>query len=183
MKIYTRTGDSGTTAIYGGVRVPKTDIRIAANGSLDELNSAIGAARAFLDSDAPYHSTLRDIQRQLMQIMSIVATPSELRESRGKTVAPEAVAELESVIDTLIGRLSGRPTMVLPGGCRAGAMLHIARTAARRAERELWGLNAEDSLPDVLLRYVNRLSDYLFVLARNVNMDAGFTDETLHRNG
>lgn len=162
-KIYTRTGDRGTTAIAGGERVRKTDVRIAANGDLDELNSAIGVARAFI-SDEQMQATLHDVQEQLMELMGFVATPSSKR--KAAAMGDEIIVSMEKSIDDYLAQTTDTGYFILPGGTPAAAFLQQARAVARRAERSLWALNDSDTVDDWILRYVNRLSDLLFIMAR-----------------
>lgn len=182
MKIYTRRGDSGTTGIHGGARVPKTDIRIEANGTLDELNSLIGIVRSFID-DEEKDAVLRDIQVNLMTAMSIVATPSESRGINPRRLPADAVGTIERRLDAISEKGCMSQDFVLPGGCRAAALLHHARTVCRRAERCLWQLDCEDKVEEELLRYVNRLSDLLFAMARETNCDEGVDNERWKRFG
>lgn len=162
-KIYTRTGDRGTTAIAGGERVKKTDVRIVANGDLDELNSVIGVARAFI-SDEQMQETLHDVQEKLMEIMGFVATPSSKR--KAAEAADDVIASMEKSIDDYLSRTADTSYFILPGGTPAAAFLQQARAVARRAERSLWALNDSDTVDDWIVRYVNRLSDLLFMMAR-----------------
>ena len=176
MRIYTRRGDGGETGIFGGARITKTDARIEANGTLDELNSIIGIVRS-LDANSNRDDTLREIQVNLLVLMSIVATPSELRESNPRRLPDGAVDSLERVLDEITAKGCMTQDFVLPGGCQVSAFLHQARTVCRRAERRLWLLNSEDRVDGDVLRYVNRLSDLLFALAREANFDSGTPDE------
>ncbi len=167
LKIYTRTGDRGTTALHGAMRVPKTDIRIEANGSLDELNVAIGIARSFMDDNSPWQAELKQIQLTLMTVMSRVATVSSKRDENPNALPPTMVEDVEILIDR-INQLCGKPEyFLLPGGNKSSAFLHQARVAARRAERRLWQLNELDPVEPAVLCWVNRLSDLFFVMARH----------------
>lgn len=165
-RIYTRTGDSGTTAIHGRLRVSKTDIRIEANGSLDELNVAVGIVRSFMATDDSRQDILRNIQSDLMTVMSLVATRSDMRDKNPNRLPGTIVSDLESAIDGFTARCGESDYFVLPGGTCIAAFLHAARVAARRAERRLWELNDEDAVPAEIMSYVNRLSDLFFVMAR-----------------
>ena len=176
-RIYTKTGDKGTTGIHGGERVSKTCARIEANGALDELNTAIGIARAHLVTDHKMQPDLREIQMTLMTLMSIVATPDERRCQNVNTIPDNLVENIENLIDKTISECSPSDYFILPGGTVASAFLHQARVVARRAERELWRLNAEDSVPEEILKYINRLSDFFFVLARNEMESNGMDEE------
>ena len=165
-KIYTRTGDDGTTGIHGGERVPKEHPRIEANGALDELNCHLGAVRAQLAADDPWQELLHRLQRELMAVMSLVATPSARRDQNPNRFDAALTAECEAWIDRLAAEIPDRGWFVLPGGTPAAAQLQLARAVARRAERRMWALHRLDPLPEALLQFVNRLSDLLFVLAR-----------------
>ena len=165
-KIYTRTGDDGTTGIHGGERVPKEDPRIEANGALDELNCHLGVVRTQLPPDHPAQELLHRLQRELMVVMSLVATPHLRRAQNPNRLDETLVGDCEAWIDRLAAGCSDRGWFVLPGGTPAAAQLQLARAVARRAERRLWALHRLDPLPEALLRLVNRLSDLLFILAR-----------------
>lgn len=165
-RIYTRTGDFATTGIHGGERVPKDDIRVEANGSLDELNAQIGIIRSMLPSGHEWDTKLKQIQIQLMTVMSHVATPSDLRTSNPNSLDPEMDRRCEEWMDSLTVRMPDGGHFLLPGGTPLSAQLQYARTVARRAERRLCTLNRHDPLPQPVLSFVNRLSDLLFVLAR-----------------
>lgn len=177
MKIYTKTGDRGRTKLYGGDAVRKDDPRVAAYGSLDELNAVLGYVLA-LDADSPLGlDGLREVQEDLFVLGSRLATADpERMESRGSIpgLEPERIAALERWIDTLDEELEPLDAFIVPGGAPVGAQLHIARTVCRRAERAIVSLVSEQpDLELVLLPYVNRLSDLLFTLARAANARAG----------
>lgn len=179
MRIYTRSGDTGMTSIRGGRKVPKTDVRIEANGCLDELNAYLGVLRASLNVNGGEEKSdfLRRVQSDLMSLMSLVATPSDERSRNPRRLSENAVDELERRIDAIQegGALSQH--FVLPSGTSAGASAHYARTLCRRAERALWRLNEEDPVGEDIMSYVNRLSDCLFALARQINSESGFQNE------
>lgn len=164
-RIYTKTGDKGTTGIHGGMRVPKDDIRIEANGSLDELNAVIGIIRSMLPAENAWQDLLHTVQRELMVIMSHVATPSGVVNSNPLS-AEELVLHCEQEMDAMSVELQDHGYFLLPGGTPVSAQLHFARTIARRAERRLWTLNRQDTVNEDILRFVNRLSDLFFVMAR-----------------
>lgn len=166
VRIYTRGGDKGKTSIHGGARVPKDDIRIEANGTLDELNAELGIVRSLIPSSHEYQPILKRIQQELMGVMSHVATPSVLREKNPNPLPEGLVDYCERQIDQFVALMDDNSYFVLPGGTPAAAHLQLARTIARRAERRLWTLNREDELPTCILQFINRLSDLLFVLAR-----------------
>ena len=165
-RIYTRTGDSGTTAINGGLRVPKTDIRIEANGCIDELNVAVGSIRTSLLADHDWQSLLREIQLNLMTAMSLVATRSDMREKNPNSLPKDLVDDLEHCIDEINRQCSPADSFILPGGTPMASSLHQARVLARKAERWLWRLNEEDTVPETILSYLNRLSDLFFIMSR-----------------
>ena len=167
MRIYTKGGDKGTTGIFGGSRVDKDDIRIETNGTLDELNATLGVIRALLDEKDKRQEILTYIQRTLMIVMSQVATPSNIRE-QNQNILPEDIDRYcEQQIDRMNAEMQHPSThFILPGGTLISAQCHVARTIARRAERRLWTLNRTDEVPPLILRFVNRLSDLLFTMAR-----------------
>lgn len=165
-KIYTRTGDEGMTGIHGGTRVPKDDIRIEANGCLDELNTLLGIVRSMLSETDEWQTKLCYIQRSLMVVMSHVATPSAIREQNPNELPQDLDKFCEEWMDEMMSQLEDNGYFILPGGTPLAAQLQYARAVARRAERRLWTLNRTDAVPGVILRFVNRLSDLLFVLAR-----------------
>jgi len=173
VKIYTRTGDSGDTALFDGTRVPKSDPRVAAYGDVDELNAWLGLVRAHGVAD-DVSSMIERIQRDLFALGARLADPGRKiapRVSKADIGADDA-ARLEGWIDALEQELPPLRRFILAGGAPAGAALHVARTVCRRAERAMVGLGADAIEPD-LLTYVNRLSDLLFVMARAVNRRAG----------
>ena len=172
-RVYTRTGDRGETALVGGKRVPKDTPRIEAYGTIDELNATIGLARVFneerLAEGEGHHwldGVLRRLQNQLFDLGSELATPEEAVYEGMYRVGDAEVRELEKLIDHCQKDLQPLKSFVLPGGGRIGAFLHQARTVCRRAEREVLRLSRGEPLPEWPLRYVNRLSDLLFVLSR-----------------
>ncbi len=167
MRIYTKGGDKGKTGIFGGNRVDKDDIRIEANGTLDELNATLGVIRAMLDEKDERQELLANIQRTLMVVMSQVATPSDIREQNQNKVPEDIDQYCEQQIDRMNAEMQHPSThFILPGGTLISAQCHVARTIARRAERRLWTLNRTDEIPPLILRFVNRLSDLLFTMAR-----------------
>lgn len=178
MRIYTRSGDHGTTGIHGGERVEKDDVRIEANGALDELNAVVGLLRVKLGEGHEWQGMLKRVQEVLMVVMSHVATPSVLREKNPNTLPEDLDRWCEGEIDRLNGGMRHPSTyFVLPGGTEVAALCHLARTVARRAERRLWTLNREDEVPGVILRFVNRLSDLLFTMARGEMDKQGAEEE------
>ena len=172
-KIYTRTGDDGTTALGTGGRRKKYDLRIAAYGTVDEANAAIGIARLHTGGDAAFDAALARIQNDLFDVGADLCTPGQGKGPGGArlTVTDNQVAWLETEIDRLNAELAPLRSFVLPGGSPAAAHLHLARTICRRAERltaELKDKAGEGVTPEVL-KYLNRLSDYLFVASRYAN--------------
>lgn len=178
MKIYTKQGDAGETGLFGGERVPKDHPRVAAYGDVDELNASIGLARSLEPQDFE-DPLLQAIQRDLFAIGAVLATPDPARLIKalgGTGIADPAVAQLEAAIDRHEAALPPLKSFILPGGAPKGAALHMARTVCRRAERSVVGLSRATAVSPVIGRYLNRLSDLLFVLARAANRDAGSGD-------
>lgn len=168
-KIYTRTGDDGTTALGTGARVPKTAPRIAAYGTVDELNSQLGVALAH-GPDASLAEPLRQIQNELFHLGADLCVPDrDKADTPGPRIEQRHVDGLERLIDRLNGDLPALQNFILPGGHLVAAQLHVARTICRRAEREALLLAAEEPVSDLVVRYLNRLSDALFVMARFAN--------------
>ncbi|NNG17395.1 MAG: cob(I)yrinic acid a,c-diamide adenosyltransferase [Gemmatimonadales bacterium] len=180
MKIYTKTGDQGETSLFGGGRVPKSHPRVAAYGDVDELNSAIGVARA-TDPREFADTLLESVQQDLFAIGGHLATPDPKKVAQALAKAdlsPERVGELETVIDQATDELPSLTDFVLPAGSPKAAALHLARTVCRRAERSIVRLAQESPVPDLFLEYLNRLSDTLFTLARLANHRGGHGDTT-----
>jgi len=174
MKIYTRTGDEGSTALFGGGRVAKCDLRICACGALDELNATLGAARS-MGVSPRVDDILKLLQNRMFDLGAELASPQA--EDRGTQFLQDAdVAELESFIDLLEEGLPELKAFILPGGSQGASFLHLARSACRRAERDMVALAQTVSLRDTLIKYVNRASDLLFVLARVANTEAEVDD-------
>lgn len=169
MKIYTRTGDAGDTALFDGTRVSKADARVDAYGEIDELNAALGMARA-AGVEAEVDAVLIHMQRELHAVGARLADPRHQIAERVEKVriTSDEIEQLEHLIDGWERELPPLRHFILAGGCQAGAALHLARTICRRAERRIIGLGA-DAVEPVVVAYVNRLSDALFVLARFVN--------------
>jgi cob(I)alamin adenosyltransferase len=180
-KIYTRTGDDGTTALGSGRRVAKYDLRVECYGTLDETNAAIGLARLHTREKLPaLDAMLARIQNDLFDLGADLCFPDETRDARGRLQVTDAQVErLEGEIDTLNHELEPLRSFVLPGGTPAASFLHLARTVSRRAERLMVALASRPDEPvgDAALRYINRLSDFLFVAARFAN-DKGKADVT-----
>jgi cob(I)alamin adenosyltransferase len=177
-KIYTRTGDDGTTALGSGRRVAKYDLRVEAYGTLDETNAAIGIARLHTKDRPVLDAILARIQNDLFDLGADLCFPDETKDARGRLAVTDAqVGQLESEIDTLNRELEPLRSFVLPGGSPAASLLHLARTISRRAERLMVALAAREgeTVGAPALRYINRLSDFLFVAARFAN-DKGKSD-------
>lgn len=178
MKIYTRTGDHGETALFGGGRVSKDHPRVAAYGAVDELNSVLGWALNEI-APGPTAERLARVQHDLFTLGAELATPPA-RERRRRPDTPPLpaarVAEMERWMDEMDAELPPLDRFVLPGGARGAAALHVARTVCRRAERAVVSLAAAEAVDDVVLTYLNRLSDLLFVCARMENARAGRPD-------
>jgi cob(I)alamin adenosyltransferase len=176
VKIYTKTGDEGETGLYGGGRVPKDHVRVEAYGAVDEANAALGVAIAHLESP-DVGELLVHVQNVLFEIGAILSTPPDASPKKAiRAIAEEEIARLERAIDDADGQLPDLRQFILPGGTLAGAALHHARTVVRRAERRTAPLTRGSEADGSVLRYLNRLSDLLFVLARLENRRAGEVD-------
>lgn len=165
MKIYTKTGDSGSTSLFGGRRVSKADIRIDSYGTIDELNSYIGLLRD-QEVNKQRNEILVEIQDRLFTIGSILATEPGNTKAKVPSLREDDVLLLEKEIDSMESKLTPMRSFVLPGGHASVSCCHIARTVCRRAERQVIALDAVEKVQPVLIKYLNRLSDYLFVLSR-----------------
>ena len=179
-RVYTRTGDKGTTALVGGKRVPKDSPRIAAYGTIDELSSILGLARVFNEERLPegekhrwLDEVFRRLQNQLFDLGSELATPPEAVYAGMFRVGDAEVKELEGLMDRCQKDLEPLKSFVLPGGGRISGLLHQCRTVCRRAEREILALARVETIGEAPLRYVNRLSDVFFVLSRWVGKHLG----------
>jgi cob(I)alamin adenosyltransferase len=177
MKIYTRTGDDGSTGLFGGQRISKSDPRIDCTGTIDELNASIGWAAAALPETDENGARLRIIQAELFIIGSQLAVADGTAPPAAlPTLEDASVGRLEMEIDAATTALPPLRNFVLPGGSEAAARLHVARTVCRRAERRLVRFAHDRPVPQILLTYLNRLSDWLFVHARLANALAGVAD-------
>ncbi|KTE11369.1 cob(I)yrinic acid a,c-diamide adenosyltransferase [Sphingopyxis sp. H115] len=177
-KIYTRTGDDGTTGLVDGSRIAKSDALMAAIGDVDEANSAVGIAAAALDPASDEAAMLTRIQNELFDLGADLATPPDIQFGFGPhdmalRIVPGQIARLEDEIDAMNVALGALKSFILPGGTEAAARLHLARTVTRRAERAGVAAGAERDLNPLALAYLNRLSDHLFVLTRHLNAAAG----------
>lgn len=174
MRIYTRTGDTGETGLIGGQRVPKDDPRVCAYGTVDELNAVLGVARCYTD-DADLIALIERIQNELFDIGAELASPPE-RAGQFAAIEETHISAMEQAIDRFEEELPPLRQFILPGGTKAAAYFHLARTVCRRAEREVVRLSHVSTVNAVLIRYLNRLSDLLFVMARVANHRAGVSD-------
>lgn len=177
MKIYTRTGDAGTTSLVGGKRVSKASARLEAYGTVDELNSFIGLLLASADIDADSRNALTMVQNKLFNVGAYLATDN----SGNPTLKPAGldntyIEALEQQIDRLTERLPQLHSFILPGGTKAAAIANVCRTVCRRAERHIVALGQENHVDDTVTRFINRLSDYLFTLGRHLNHTAGIAE-------
>ena len=180
MKIYTRTGDEGATALFGGGRVGKDHPRVEAYGDVDELNAALGMARA-IEMMPRIDEVLVPIQKDLFAIGALLATPDhdKMKEQLSKArVDDDRIEQLERAIDACEQELEPLRSFIIPGGTPKAAALHVARTVCRRAERRVVRLALETELPPLVVIYLNRLSDLLFMLARVANKRAGAGEVT-----
>ena len=162
-RVFTRGGDAGQTGLADGTRVSKDDVRIEAMGAVDETNAALGVLRTLVD-DASLATLLERIQNDLFDLGAAICQPGA-----ASHLADDALARLEAGTEALNAQLAPLTSFVLPGGAAAAAEAHRARTITRRAERRLWRLHAADGVDPLACRYVNRLSDFLFVVARHLN--------------
>lgn len=179
MRIYTRTGDSGDTGLFGGGRVTKDHLRVRAYGAVDELNAVVGFGMALAPAQFE-RALLGSIQRDLFAVGARLASPepAKVAQSLDKaTLTEERIAEFERRIDAAERGLKPLKAFILPGGSPKGAALHFARTVCRRAERDVVALARTEPLPPLVVPYLNRLGDLLFVLARVANRKAGKKEE------
>lgn len=171
MKIYTKTGDKGTTALYGGTRLSKADMRIEAYGTIDELNSFIGWVATYLE-EKEYTDLLQNIQSRLFDIGTRLAAAPGKQNLILPEIPEESILQMENYIDKMTEQLPELKFFILPGGSRSSAVCHTARTVCRRAERCVVRLAEHEDIDEIILHFLNRLSDFLFVLARKLSHDA-----------
>lgn len=175
IKIYTKTGDDGTTSLFSGGRVAKHHLRVESYGTVDELNSVLGVVR----THKPYGDEwLARIQHQLFNLGADLATPLDAKSSWVVRMDSETIGWLETVIDEMTAQLPELKNFILPGGSPAAAHIHVARTICRRAERLAVTLQEDEPIGEHVIPYLNRLSDFLFTLARWENLKAGLSEET-----
>ena len=178
MKIYTKKGDKGTTGLFGGKRVHKDDTRVDAVGTLDEVNSTIGLLRAKLDNDHPWQPNLHRIQKDMMDMMSHLARPSDCQKENTNPRPEDGAVFCEQWIDELEAAMtSPSDYFLLPGGNEISALCHVVRTQMRRGERLLVTLMKEDGVEDYIMAYINRLSDLFFTLSRAEMDKSGVAEE------
>lgn len=177
MKVYTKTGDTGTTSLVGGKRVPKACARLESYGTIDELNAQVGLLLTYVTESA-IKDCLISIQNCLFVIGAQLATEAESSHTLSCIITADDVTALEDHIDKAAEDLPKWRGFTLPGGCRAAALAHVCRTICRRAERRVLALNATEPVSPWLLAYINRLSDYFYVLALRLNFLQG-TEEIL----
>jgi len=178
VKIYTKKGDKGTTGLFGGSRVSKDDVRIECIGTLDEANSTIGLLRVKLGNDHEWQPNLHKIQKDLMDMMSHLARPSDAKKENKNPMPEDGAVFCETWIDTLESEMtSPSDYFLLPGGNEISALCHMARTQMRRGERRLVSLIKTDTVHEAIPAYINRLSDLFFTLARAEMDKAGVAEE------
>lgn len=173
MKIYTKTGDKGQTSLYDGTRIDKDSLRVESYGTVDELNSSIGLAVKFVE-DENISKSLKKIQMRLFFVAGELATVEE-----GKykyKIKEEDIEALEKIIDNYLPKISGADKFIVPGSSTASAALHVSRTICRRAERRIITLKRNEEVSDILLKFVNRLSDVLYTYARYLESDLTIMD-------
>ena len=181
-KAYTKTGDEGTTSLIGGVKVRKTNSRIEAYGTVDELSADLGLLASFM-KDGPDKNLIYRIQRNLFTVCSYLATDkAKTPLAPSYTLDPAEVAVLEKEIDTIVAGIPQQTAFILPGGSHEAAIAHVCRTVCRRAERRIFFLGESTELDPEVLQYMNRLSDYLFVLARKLNFVDGVREKTWQKS-
>jgi cob(I)alamin adenosyltransferase len=175
MKIYTKTGDKGQTSLLGGKRLPKNDIRIESYGTVDELNSFIGVLRDSNNFENT-NALLIEIQDRLFTIGSILAADGDTGTFKIPQINENDILILETTIDSMNEALEPMRNFILPGGCLAASHAHVCRTVCRRAERRCVELASIEDVPEILIKYLNRLSDYFFVLSRFISKKSGSID-------
>ncbi len=181
-RVYTKTGDKGTTSLVGGVRVSKTNPRIEAYGTVDELSAQLGLLASFMKDGADKDLIIR-IQSKLFTVCSYLATDkTQTPLAPSYTLDPAEVKVLEDEIDHINGSLPPQTAFILPGGCHEAAQAHVCRTVCRRAERRIFALGETTELDGEVVEYINRLSDYLYILARKLNFNNGVREKIWKKN-
>ena len=181
-KVYTKTGDEGMTSLVGGVKVKKTNARIEAYGTVDELSSQLGLLASFM-KDGPDKNLIYRIQRNLFTLSSYLATDkTKTQLAPSYTLDAGEVTVLEHEMDTIVAGIPQQTAFILPGGSHEAALAHVCRTVCRRAERRIFFLAESTDIDPEVLQYVNRLSDYLFVLARKLNFVDGVREKTWQKS-
>ncbi|HHY78644.1 MAG TPA: cob(I)yrinic acid a,c-diamide adenosyltransferase [Clostridiales bacterium] len=173
MKIYTKTGDKGQTSLYDNTRIDKDNIRVDCYGTIDELNSFLGFAKNFID-DNEMVEEIKKIQRMLFNVAGELATKDGSKFPY--KVEEKDVKELEKLIDYYISRSNDNPNFILPGSSKSSGALHIARTICRRAERRIITLSKEENISSILIKYINRLSDAIYAMARYLEDEVTLVD-------
>lgn len=168
MKIYTRTGDKGKTSLFSGQRISKADLRVEAYGTVDELNSVIGVAIAQIQNSKLKNQLIK-IQKDLLETGSVLAQSESMNNESGIKNLGKRVKDFEKMIDEITAQLPALANFILPGGGKAGSLLHFARTVCRRAERKVVALAEKETVSSEIIVYLNRLSDLLFTMARFLN--------------
>lgn len=177
-KVYTKGGDKGRTSLVGGIRISKSDIRIEAYGTVDELSANLGLLAAHMD-DGDDKKMVERIQGNLFRVGTHLATDQSRTPLYDSAKLPEGETErMEKEIDDILGQLPQKMEFILPGGTVAAAQAHVCRTVCRRAERRIFRLSEEATVSPDIQRYINRLSDYLYVLAKKLNFVAGHNEKT-----
>ncbi len=177
MSVYTTKGDSGTTRILSGIELSKADVRIKAIGSIDELSSYIGLLRSFDPVPSPIKNFLLEIQNDLFKISAMLACPSKKLYERIPKITGTDIEKLEIQIDRYEKLLPRQRYFILPGGTMETSFFHVARAVCRRAETNIVELNDQEELEALILKYLNRLSDYLFILARYIAHEQGIEED------
>jgi cob(I)alamin adenosyltransferase len=185
-RIYTRKGDKGTTGLFSGERIAKDDKRVEAYGTVDELITILGVAK--VHSSERIANYLHEIQQVLFYVASELATNRDAIEDKEmldaiKTVSTDDVTRLENIADELVDELPLLKNFVIPGGTKSAAFLHVSRTVCRRAERRIITYSRDSEINPEIVRYVNRLSDLIFVLSRYENLEIGLGDSIISREG
>lgn len=175
MKIYTRSGDEGNTSLFDNTRVPKDSARVESYGTLDELNSQLGLARSFIENKE-ISDIIKELQRKLFNVAGELATPNS--EDFPERIKQKDIDKLEEIVDNLLDKMNEEQLskFIIPGSNKCSAVLHVARTICRRAERRIISLKREEEIREDILKYINRLSDVIYSLARFVETELDYVD-------